>query len=251
MKNIIFAFIMVLIIGLAACNTEDGPVPGANFQLALSTDVQFQSINDTIPFEIELTDDIDPFTSELELDYEFTSASGILLKNSIPIINSTNYQKGDQFSIIANELGTTTLQITISNGEENQVTEEITFNIGPNRPPVINILSHEFYVGERIPNPDEWYQTIIKITAELIDLDGTIEDIKIKTEFDDNEPFTTEINFDQYIISVNTAGIYNHTKDTYSLVKPGDTITLTVTDNDGDSSVETFTLKALDKSNIQ
>ncbi len=64
MKNIIFSFILALIISLAACTTEDGPVPGENFQLALSTDVQFQSINDTIPFEIELTDDIDPFTSE-------------------------------------------------------------------------------------------------------------------------------------------------------------------------------------------
>ncbi|MFW5761833.1 MAG: hypothetical protein ACOCXH_12720, partial [Cyclobacteriaceae bacterium] len=141
MKNLCFLFILAAIISLAACTTEDGPIPGENFQLALSTDVQFQSINDTIPFEIELTDDVDPFATELSFDYQFTSGSGKLLKNSWSTSNSIKYEEGDQFAIIANELGETTLQVTISNPEGNQVTSDITFDIGPNRPPVVNILS--------------------------------------------------------------------------------------------------------------
>ncbi len=250
MKNLCFLFILAAIISLAACTTEDGPIPGENFQLALSTDVQFQSINDTIPFEIELTDDVDPSTSFLRLEYQFTSGSGKLYRNSMPINKSTVYREPYEFAIIANELGKTTLEITIWNEQGYEVTSDITFHIGPNRPPVVNILSHEFFVEEKLPDTDEVYNTSVEVTLEAIDLDGTIANISLSIDFDADLGTTTKIAENQYKI-LSWVGEYNHTKNTYSISKPGDTITITVTDNDGDSSVETFILGELDKSNIE
>lgn len=254
MKNFIFYLLLSSAIGLISCNTEEGPIPGANLQLSVDTDVEFQSINDTIPLMFQLTDDVNPFSQSLQLKWNIDQGDGFMLKNGNKVNasdNSISFREDDQFAFLSTQLGDNKITFTIQTSNDYTASDDITLDIKPNRKPVVNILSHEFYVGEKLPNPDELYTTTVDVTIEAFDLDGVIVDISYSNETYDDVGTFSKLTDNTYKINAKNTGRYNKTDDTYSTTKPGDTITITVTDNDGDSTITTFTLGQLDKSSIE